>query len=43
MNPMPVFLEPLERFLRCGTFIVLYIYFILYIFDCIGFTKFNLS
>jgi len=43
MNLMLVSLEPLERFLRCGTFVVLYIYFIIYIFHCIAFTKFNLS
>jgi len=41
MNIMMVSLEPLERFLRCGTFVVLHIY--IYIFHCIGFTKFNLS
>ena len=29
MNLMPVSLEPLERVLRCGTFVVLYIYFII--------------
>jgi hypothetical protein len=44
MNLMLVSLEPLERFLRCETFVVLYIYFIIYIyiFHCIGFVQFNL-